>query len=271
MQLTTQPETDSLKIQISAFKEELSILVQDYELLVNFTCKNIESEYLKIIGQQKIEMLYLDFEARRLKRKIELIQTSINTGEIIDLAKIEVSLETELQEWKVQFNDFIKKYNSAINEIIINLDEKESKEIKRVFRLLSKKLHPDINPNLPVKFANLWTRVFNAYKNADLDELLAIEQILLSAEIPDEYKKGEDLERQLIKLEKAVNHYILKIEKVKEQYPYILLKILEDENLLNIERTAAADNIQSLMIMIDKYSKILNTMGFGDNVKFNLN
>ena len=45
-----------------------------------------------------------------------------------------------------------------------------------------RRLHPDINPDLPEESRNLWERVLSAYLNGDLEELRTLSMLFLEYE-----------------------------------------------------------------------------------------
>jgi len=271
MQIIENEKNKKLKQDISNLKEELSILVNEYELLINTVCKNIEAQYFTIIGKYQLEKLYLEFEAKKLKRKIELIQSYVNQNKSVNITEVENILLRESLDWEREIRNYATALKNAEKRIKLLETEPDSTQLKSLFRKLCKILHPDINPNLNEMQKLLWTRVYEAYKDCNLDELKAIELILDNDE---DYKITEvqnDLSEIKNKLDKSIKYYIEKINDVKSKKPYILINIIENENLINSEKEKTEIEKLQLESIIIYYKNVLKTLGYENNVGFSCN
>ena len=109
MNIVLNPATEALKLNIEVLKNELTSIINDYELLVNFVCRNIQDKYMTLIGFSKLQLLNLECDCRKLKRKIELIQRCINTGEPVIIQDIDYILDFEMKEWYVKINQHLSE------------------------------------------------------------------------------------------------------------------------------------------------------------------
>jgi len=272
MNIILNPKIEGLKNQINALKAELNNIVTDYELLVNFVCRNIQDKYMSIIGSSKLELLYLEFESRRLKRKIELMQICYNIGKAVNLDEIEEQLDAELKEWQIKLNDYLYEVNNAKMSVEILKYSEDNIELKKLFRKLSKLIHPDINPDLPEKYQLLWLRVYEAYKKCDLDELKTLETLIELDDFQIAVVETEDkLSKLKSRLENSISHYISKIEKVKDTHPYTLINIINNKELMEKQLNEIEQKKSTFQEQIIKYKSIINNMELSGNVGFNLN
>jgi len=77
--------------------------------------------------------------------------------------------DEELRKWEEEALELIKKINYAeYIDGLPRLSDADSRELRKLFRQLVRRLHPDLNPKLPENFQYLWARVlaFSAMANA---------------------------------------------------------------------------------------------------------
>jgi len=272
MNIILNPETEALKRNIEVLKTELNNIVSDYELLVNFVCINIQNKYMTLVGYSKLEVLYLECDTRKLKRKIELIQSCINRNENIDFNKIENQLDHEMKEWHIQINKYLSELKQVEKNVALMNAAPDNSELKKLFRKLSKILHPDINPDLPEKYRLLWHRVHEAYKNCDVEELKTIELMIeMDKVVVQEASSLDELSLRKKKLDESISHYIRKIELVKSSHPYKLIEIIDNKELIAEELSALDKQKQNLLELIDKYKSVLNKIDLSGYVGLSLN
>lgn len=149
-------------------------------------------------------------------------------------------------------------YNSIKNsEIHLNslMSYEDSVEIKKLYKLLVKKLHPDINPNLSEKEKALWFRVNEAYKYSDLEELR-----ILAALINDEKVKEikvnnniEEMNNVIEKLSEKIVTLTEDIKSIKSQFPFKYEDFLEDDQWI----TDYIKDIQKSIDQLNNHKKSL--------------
>ena len=145
-------------------------------------------------------------------------------------------------------------------------------ELKKIFRKLTKLLHPDINPDLSGIHKLLWNRVYEAYKNCDTDEIKTIELMIdMDNIVVDVISNEDELRTRKLKLEESIIHYLKKIETVKSTYPYKLIDIINNGELVSAELAEIDNQKENFMKQIEKYSTILNSLTLGGYVGFSLN
>ena len=148
------PEYDDLLSLIQQIETELSELVHDRDRLLYHICPKLQTEYMLSVG--KLEYAVFEYQCKilRTKRKIDIIQAFINREQQYNIAEIEIQLDREYRKYTGKLLEKQKEIesarlkNSSYGKL---LTEEESSELKKLYTLIVKKLHPDINPNTTEK------------------------------------------------------------------------------------------------------------------------
>ena len=107
-----EDETDQinkLKAEIAALRELLTTLVIERDHLLNVICPEIEATYLRELGFLEIEVLDARYEARLLKRVLELMQARINRKEPIDVDTIFETVREEEAQYRAFCDELYEK------------------------------------------------------------------------------------------------------------------------------------------------------------------
>lgn len=215
MELIIHPEVNNLK-------EQLTRLIFEYDNLSTHICPEIERLYVLEFGIFEYKLYELELKIDKLKRKIQLIQIDVNHENEIDLAKIEEMLCVEFKEYEKQLKTQINEIKFLEENKPDKLSQNDSKKLKKIYRGLIKKLHPDLNPNQSLFELNLFYRSVSCFENGDLKGLESVTAIL-----PEE--TGEEI-CQIDKLKEIIKDYEDKISKLKNDYPYNKKELLENRD-----------------------------------------
>jgi hypothetical protein len=245
------PEYEELMNQILKLKNELSQLLLERDELVYHICVNIESEYMLKIGVHEYKLLMLQYDILKIKRKIELIQAKINRQEAFSLALIEQQIEYEFTEYIENLNERMKKINDALKRREGDrLSTEDTAELKRLYRQIVKKLHPDLNPNYTLQQKELFLNATSAYKNGDLEALQAISLLVDSSEDDFSFMSGvEEMYYRKSQLEEKKEALNKDIEKIKSSFPYNQRELLSNEKLVT-------EKVNQLMTLIEENEEI---------------
>ena len=207
--------------EVQKLKDELSQLIFEYDNLTNHICPEIERIYVLEFGRYEHKLYKIELEIDKLKRKIQLIQIEINHENEIDLNKIENTLKEEFEEYEKQVQAQIDEIKFLEENDVEKLSPEDSKKFKKLYHMLIKRLHPDLNPNQSFFELNLFYRTVYCFENGDLEGLESVAAIL-----PDEeFKEVSEIDH----MEKLVGEYREKIEKLKNDYPYNKKGLLDNK------------------------------------------
>jgi hypothetical protein len=252
MEIILNPEYEKLIKEIKILKDELTSLYEEQDELKYHICKNLKIDYMNKLGSYEYKAYEFEIKVLRLRRKIELYQQKINRQEKVIDEDIEKILNTEYEEYKQKLDEMYKDLEIA-RELgnCPTLSEEESKELKRIYRKLIKKLHPDLNKDESNKNIDLLNKVKEAYELGDLKAMRNLE--ILSEEIveKEEVELGEldELKNKKQRYISIRNDILENIKNIKDSFPYNIKNFLKDEK-------AIKERQEELKDIIDYYKQV---------------
>ena len=123
--------------------------------------------------------------------------------------------------------------------------------LKRLYRKIVKRLHPDVNPNRTEREKELFNEATEAWKAGDLEKMQAIWEELESGRDPEERFEDtpEDLEKlreTLAKLRERVRGLADEISNIRGEYPYTMKEFLENEEAVEAKRSELQKQLQEI-------------------------
>lgn len=260
--IITFPDFDKLKNEVEKLRTELSMIVLERDNLKFVICRNIETEYMLELGGTEYKVYEAQCTALRLKRKTELIQAKKNRQERIIISDIEKALDDEFAEYRKKLDEQIDKMNEALERSKMEkLPEEDFKELKKLYRAIVKKLHPDANPDVSEQQLRLLDNAVSAYKNGDLAALRVISD--MAGGIPEfrddksAITKLSGTKERLISSIKAIRE---DIQKIKSEYPYTMKVILDDKEKLNQKKKELEETLGQYQEMTETYRARIEEM-----------
>jgi hypothetical protein len=230
--IARNPEYDDLLSLIQKLETELAELVHDRDKLLYHICPKLQTEYMLKIG--KLEYAIFEYQCKilRTKRKIDIIQSFLNREQPYNTEEIEKQLDKEYQEYTEKLLEKQKEIekarlqNSNYGRL---LTDEESSELRKLYTLIVKKLHPDINPDTTPEQHDQFIDAVNAYKNADLSELRIIYLLLEKTSVTETVNSMDKLKTRKELLLNEKEYLLNEIKKTKETFPYTIKALLQDE------------------------------------------
>lgn len=256
------PEFVTLKKEVEKLRTEMSMLLLERDELLFVECKNIEMAYMLALGNLEYKAYELHCAVLRLKRKIEHIQAKRNRQEKVILSEIEQTLDDEFAKYKEQLDEQINKMNSALERSKSEfLSEDDSKELKKLFHSVIKSLHPDIHPDITSAQVALFHNAVSSYENGDIDNLRIISAMVSEPVLPDSKENGMTiLAKEKERLSNLLGIIKDKITEIKDEYPYTMKSLVNDEGKIEEKKVELGDTISKLKETLELYKTRIKEM-----------
>ncbi|MBW6537340.1 MAG: hypothetical protein K0B11_20195 [Mariniphaga sp.] len=259
------PAYTSINIELTTRLEQLRLefvnLFTRHKDMVENESAILTSLYLQKLGHLQLELLEKQTESARLKMKMNLIQAVINRDERPNLQTIEKLVDTKMRDYYAQIEAQAAALNEAREVLSHLISEEETAKLKEIFRVLCKRLHPDLNPNQTEEERDLFVRVKSAY---DLNQLAELQKILLYLENSKKEKlptvSVDEKREQIRHLEENIANLKSKIEQLKQSFPFSIEELIFDEEYISQRQEEIKNQIKISEDEIAKYQNIINIM-----------
>lgn len=230
------PEVERLAEDIALLREELTLLLTELDQLNLVVRPNLLALYQARIGGWELRLLQARGDFARLRREVELIQTSLNHGLPPDLREIERRVELEFLDWRDKVREAAGRLLAAERRLKNPLTPEEDREFKKLYYELVKRLHPDANPGLSEAQTTLWHRVQHAYSAGDANELRALALLGEATGVATPVRSLEARRAARTTLTRQITELLARIEALQQQPPFALAAALADEAWLATRR-----------------------------------
>ena len=256
------PDYQECKEKVDRLRTELSMLLLERDELEFVICKNIEGAYYLKLGAIEYTAYEAECAALRLKRMVELVQARINRQEKVIIADVERVLDEEFAEYQRKLNRQIEKMNEALERSRSRiLTDAEAEELKKLYRSIVKRLHPDVNPNVTQSQLRLLTNAISAYKNGDLAAMRIIATMVAEPVLPDRAREAMHmLTEESRRLETMLSSVREQIADIKSRFPYTVKDIVEDPQKEQQRREEIESALAQYQELIKKYKARLAEM-----------
>lgn len=261
------PDFVAKRERIATLRNEVASLYELRDNMLTYEQPKLIAFYTTQIGQLKYEEYALEVEVRKLKRQMQLAQAAVNRGEQPNVLKINRIVEDEFAVYQEQLEAQLESIKAS-QEYLASpiLTKEDADEMKHIYKVLVKRLHPDWNPNLPQDKADLFVRAQAAYKMCNLHELRNI-LLMLDGEDTPLSSTIEEADAEITTLEQSVAQLKKRIKEIEEAFPFTLQDKLYDEKWVEQEQTTIKQHIAQLTEEKDKWSLFVSSLFIGNNAE----
>lgn len=184
--------------------------------------------YIHEFGELIMEVFKLKVSCIEKKKIISFCRMYSNRGEMADMNELNLYISIEMQQYYDTLEEMAE--NNELCRNIKILPEAESLEIKKIYRRIAKRLHPDLNPLTAdsEELLELWNRVALAYNCSDLKELRELEVLVNTA--LNSY--GEGVEIDIPDIDLSIEELKEEIDRIITTDPYMYKTLLENDELI---------------------------------------
>lgn len=227
MQMTISPETVAEQQEVERLKREFLQLYTERDRMLNEERDDLYIRYVNLIGKDKYDNFRLSVEGRALKMKVEMAQAAINRNRRPNVFDIQRSVDSQLSDYYESVRQQAEAIKEAQNAAIISAYD--AKELHQLFRMLVKRLHPDLHPDLPEKMKDFFVQGQTAYRTHNLTLLREIIMRLdIDSDVDDLLCREETTEQVIERLKNQTADMRREIELLNASFPFNLRAVQLD-------------------------------------------
>ena len=237
--------------------------VNDYEelLLKRDQLLRESGSYMTAYTQKFGDMITANFELKveciKKKKTISYCRRRMNRGLAIDTNRVQAEIDREMTLYYTQLKRMADDNERAKKAGTIS--EFRLSRAKKIYRRLTKILHPDINRKTTEdeSLRELWEKVVEAYQRSDADALDDLEVLVRRAM---ETKGDDSFELNLDDIDERIERVENQINEILTTEPYIYGELLNDEEKKQAHKEQLQAEHDDYEQYLESLSKTLDDM-----------
>lgn len=269
--LILSPELGAIRQDCETLRGEVARLLIEAHDLLHLTKPHLLALYQARLGAWELRRLEAQCAVARLKRKLALIQACVNRGEPVRLAAVDQQLETEFAEWQQKISNAAQTLARAEQHLDHLMTPDDAAELRRLYRALVKRLHPDLHADQGETDRRWWLRVQEAYGRSDLEELRALALLVGDPDNPDGDRApaAENAKDKLMAERETLKAQVIRLlgelDTIRAQPPFTIQNDLEDDTWVTARRTAIETDCAALAQQREELERYLAQILPGDD------
>jgi hypothetical protein len=231
------PDFDILYRELGDLRGELAALYEEIEFINRFVIPRIQTSYLIKVGALRVELMSAQVNMMKVRRMIALMRSAIDKGDVLSPDVLERRMEREFKEWDKRMAHETAQIEEAKARFSSLSPSEDEDDVRAVFRILCRKMNPDINPDQSDEAKGFWPSVYSAYASGDLFHLKAL--LMMSDDYPDSYdlpcNMGAMRENKAA-LKVKMNMIEAKLQNAKQHPVFEWMSLLDDAERLSSEQ-----------------------------------
>ena len=219
--------------EIESFRDRIKDYVLERDDISLVQNPLIEADYMNKIGCYEIELAEAEINERRAKRKLAMCKAAVEREADVDENVIDAVLDDEFDKW---MNDAGAQDVSSVSSNSTKAKEfgnleYDPEKLKKLYRRLCKKLHPDLCPNLTDAEKRDFEAIQKAYDSCDFISVVAYCDAY-GIDTDDRYELLTDSQIAAT-IETLKAHEGTQLEvlgEIKNSFPYNMKDKLKDRN-----------------------------------------
>lgn len=249
-ELVLTPENERLRNLKESYKSVIARLLTQKEQLLSVEEPNLNAAYLTSIGSLQYDLFVIKTDIAKLKLETNLIRGYINQNKAIEFKQIEKELKSATTAYQKELEAKAEELKRAREWMNLSpLSDFENAELKRLYHLIVKQLHPDLHPDLSENERTLFFKAQRCYKLGDLEGMRMAFAQLDQHEISSSC--FENLADEVHYLKKTMDKLSQEIEHINQRFPFTQREFLKNS-------TAIAEKQAELKAAIEQAGKERN-------------
>ena len=260
-------ECEALRLRREYLRGKCAEEVEEYMHLTTCVGPNLKADYMLRVGQLEHRVFQLKTDVARWQRRFTLRQQALNRGEVPNLVGIEATLDGEFQDYLKQIKEHQAALKAAAQHAAMDsLSEEETNAIRMNYLKAVKKLHPDLNPDLPPAANELWHKIQAAYSADEWHEL----EFLVG--MVDDVLKGwktvetganalEELKQSIASLERRLHELLQRRTELEKQEPFCWREFLDNADEVASRQAELRKQIERFEGVLYEYETLWNQRG----------
>lgn len=255
--LAREAEKKAKLEKIDDLRHQYIILYTRRDSMITNERDNIYCRYVRLLGKTKYENFKLSVEVRVLKMKVELAQAALNRNQRPDLDEIERLTNAKLRSYFEELEEQARAIKAV--DTFETISSFTVRELKDLYRVLVRRLHPDLNPDLPDHLKDLFVKGQAAYRSYDIDLLREIIK-RLDMDRADISIPGDSVDITIATLTRDIDALQDEIEKLRESFPFNLEKDLMDPVWVDKQQKILQEDRKTLLSRKEMYAERLDLL-----------
>ncbi len=199
----------------------------------------IKKRFVMELGDLIEKDFWLKIQCIKIKKILGEIVARMNAEEDFDPEEIVGEVILSLTDYYAQLEEI-----RSLKEDEGTITSAEAVKIKRIWRRISKTVHPDVLPEVfeDEKIRDLWEKAHAAYKGNNLKALIEAEILIYNR--LDELGIDSDGENEVENISEKIADIELEIEDIKTSEPYIFKFVLDDPAKLSEKKEEYMQSIK---------------------------
>lgn len=273
--LILHPKTVDLYRRRDALRAELAGLLRQRLHLLFEELPALRYRYTELFGplERAIEEKTLEMSER--KRMAELLILKLDRGQTLDAKTIALTMKivyNEFQRLRTQVErmagkqqrtegrgfHFVEGRAEGTERLThAEIDRRHRDDIRRLYRTLAKRLHPDRNGDHDPLRAAYWEMTRNAYDRRDLDLLRTLANVVVTgpALMPSNAPAG--VAEEIVNLLDVVAKERVRLLELRGSEPYATREKFDDERWVAAKQEGLRRRLEELEKEVKRYDELL--------------
>lgn len=252
-------------IEQKKMQVQLNKLENQFSELFSLKCEMLTREegiftalYLNSIGYKHYQKYRLTIDVSIIKYRINLIKSFLSRNEKPNLELIENKISERFGEYQKKIEQERQRINEANNYLKSGiLSQSEVEKIINAYKIIVKKLHPELHPFQSEVEKDLFEKSQVAYYANDLITLNDVLECLDQFDLTNKFDEQPSTYEFIEQLEDNIASLRNNIEQLENQFPFSYRWKLADDDWVEMEQKALEDEISALTVEKNKMGRYL--------------